>query len=105
ADSEPNNQELQRTRQLSDNGSKQAALDVLIQKAPSFAEAYNQRAILRFQLGELQKAIADCEKVLRLNPCHFGAQVGMAQCYMGLNKPKAALKAFRTAYRLNPDMD
>jgi tetratricopeptide (TPR) repeat protein len=105
ADNEGNNQELQRVRQLRDNDKKLAALDALIAKAPGFAEAYNQRAILNFQVGELQRAITDCEKVLKLNPCHFGAQVGMAQCYMGLNKPRAALKAFRNAYRLNPDLE
>jgi tetratricopeptide (TPR) repeat protein len=105
ADTDANNQELQRARKLHDTAKKRAALDALIKKAPTFAEAYNQRAILNFQVGELQKAILDCEKVLKLNPCHFGAQVGMAQCYMGLNKPRAALKAFRNAYRINPEME
>jgi tetratricopeptide (TPR) repeat protein len=105
ADSEANNQALQRARKLRDNDAKLAALDALVAKAPRFAEAFNQRAILNFQVGELQRAIADCEKVLKLNPCHFGAQVGMAQCYMGLNKPRSALKAFRNAYRINPDME
>src|SRR5262249_26139424 len=105
ADTAPNNQELHRARKLSDNARKKAALDALIKKAPTFAEAYNQRAILHFQVGELQKAIHDCEKVLKLNPCHFGAQVGMAQCYMGLNKPRAALKAFRNAFRINHDRE
>src|SRR5262249_41657624 len=105
ADSDANNQELQRARQMSDNDKKRASLDALIQKAPAFAEAYNQRAILNFQLSEFQKSTSDCEKVINPTPCHFGALVGMAQCYMGLNKPKPALRAFRNAYRINPDME
>jgi tetratricopeptide (TPR) repeat protein len=105
AEGDAHNHELRRVQQMADGDKKRAAFDALIQKAPSFAEAYNQRAILFFQMGELQKSIADCEKVLKLNPYHFGAQVGMAQCYMGLGKPRAALKAFRSAYRLYPGMD
>ena len=31
-----------------------------------------------WELEEWPKAIADCEKVLRLNPYHFGAYSGMA---------------------------
>ena len=32
----------------------------------------------------------------------MGAASGMAQCYMKLKKPRAALKAFRAAFRVNP---
>jgi tetratricopeptide (TPR) repeat protein len=105
ADGDAHSHELRRVQLMADGDKKRAAFDALIQKAPTFAEAYNQRAILFFQSGELHKSIADCERVLKLNPYHFGAQVGMAQCYMRLNKPRAALKAFRSAYRLYPGMD
>ena len=46
---------------------------ILLEKAPRFAEAYNQRTIVYFRIGELAKAVADCEKTLRMNPFHFGA--------------------------------
>ena len=74
-------------------------------EAPRFAEVYNQRAILYFRLGELARAVADCEKVLKLNPYHFGAAGGMAQCFMKLKKPRAALRAFRNAFRVNPGLE
>ena len=64
---------------------------MLIKRAPGFAEAYNQRAILHFRMKEFQKSVADCEKVLKLNPLHFGALGGMAQCYINLRRPRAAL--------------
>jgi tetratricopeptide (TPR) repeat protein len=81
------------------------SFDALLKKAPSFAEAYNQRAILYFRMEDYPKSIADCETVLKLNPWHFGAQSGMAQCYLKQHKPKAALKAFRNALRLNPNLE
>lgn len=105
ADNEANNQELQRLRRLRDPNKALAGFNQLIKKAPRFAEAYNQRAILYFRLEEFQKSIADCERVMKLNPFHFGAQAGMAQCYMKMKKPKAALKAFRGALKINPNLE
>jgi len=105
ADSEANNQELQRLMQLRDADEALEGLGALLRKAPSFAEAYNQRAIVYFRKKEFQKSIADCEKVVQLNPYHFGAYAGMAQCHLNLNKPRAALKAFRNALQINPNMD
>lgn len=104
-DREANNQELQRLRRLRDPQKSLNGLNQLIKKAPRFAEAYNQRAILYFRLEEFQKSIADCERVMKLNPFHFGAQAGMAQCFMKLKKPKAALKAFRAALKINPNLE
>jgi tetratricopeptide (TPR) repeat protein len=105
ADSEAHVQELGRLLALDDPEKTLGGLDELVRKAPGFAEAYNQRAIVQFRLQHYQKSIADCEKAVQLNPCHFGAQAGMAQCYMKLKKPRAALKAFRGALRINPNMD
>jgi tetratricopeptide (TPR) repeat protein len=80
-------------------------LNELVNQTKDYAEAYNQRAVLYFRLGEYHKAIADCEQVLKLNPHHFGAAAGMGQCYVRLKKPRAALRAFRSAYRINPNLD
>jgi tetratricopeptide (TPR) repeat protein len=82
-----------------------AELDDLIRDAPQFAEAINQRAIWFFKRGEFARAVADCEAVLRLNPHHFGAAAGMGQCLLKLNRPRAALRAFRQALAINPDLD
>ena len=81
-----------------------AISDALIASAPAFAEAYNQRAILNFRTGNLAKSILDCEKVLRLNPYHFGAASGMAQSFMKQRKFRAALRTYRRACRLNPNL-
>lgn len=82
-----------------------AELDDLIREAPTFAEAHNQRAIWFFKRGEFIRAIEDCETVLRLNPYHFGAAAGLGQCLLKLNRPQSALRAFRHALAINPDLD
>jgi tetratricopeptide (TPR) repeat protein len=79
-------------------------LNRLIKKAPHFAEAYNQRAILYWQKEDYTRALADCRRTLELNPYHFGAQSGMAQCLLALHRPVEALAAFRKALKINPNL-
>jgi len=105
ADTPDNNLELQRLMRLRDPGRALEAFQALLEKAPKFAEAYNQRAILHFRREEYQKSIKDCQAALKINPHHFGAQAGMGQCYMKLRKPRGALKAFKAALRINPNME
>lgn len=109
ADSADNTKELQRLIRLDIDsvGAPQvvAEFDALIMRAPGFAEAYNQRAIVHFRTGNYAKAILDCEKVLRLNPCHFGAASGLAQCFMKQKKLRAALRSYRRANRIHPHLD
>jgi tetratricopeptide (TPR) repeat protein len=107
-DSEENNRELQRLAKLitdKEYAKALAGLNALAGKCPDFAEVYNQRAILYWRWGEYKNSIADCERTLRLNPVHFGAQAGMAQCFLQLKKPVEALKAFRLAYKTNPGLE
>ena len=80
-------------------------IDALIRESGEYAEAYNQRAVLYYRMGNFQKAIVDLQQVLKLNPHHFGAAAGMGQCYVRLRKPRAALRAFKSAYRINPNLD
>lgn len=97
--------QLQHALQQTDPAASLLALDVLAADAPEFAEAFNQRAILLFRRGEFRRSVEDCKLVLRLNPHHFGAAAGLGQCYLKLKKPRAALRAFRQALDINPDMD
>ena len=99
------NQRLQEAVSDANPTKARAELDELIREAPSFAEAHNQRAIWFFKRGEFARAVEDCETVLRLNPYHFGAAAGMGQCLLKLNRPRAALRAFRQALDINPDLD
>ena len=74
----------------------------LIQLAPNFAEAYNQRAIIYFQQGRFADSVQDCRQVLRRNPYHFGAISGMAECQLRLNRSRDALKTLRQGLKLQP---
>lgn len=104
-DSPAHSDQLYRSLRTRDGEKALASLDALIAQAPRFAEAYNQRAIRHFRLERYDRAAADCEAVLRLNPKHFGAQAGLGQCLLRLRRQRAALRAFRTALRINPHLN
>jgi tetratricopeptide (TPR) repeat protein len=109
ADSPENNAELQRIilMRLDEVGPEviRGDFDALLRKGPRFAEAYNQRGIFHFRCGVYGRAAADCDRALRLNPCHFGAASGLGQCFMKQKKLRAALRSFRRALRINPNLD
>jgi tetratricopeptide (TPR) repeat protein len=109
ADSPANNEELQRLIRLrvGEHSAEEieGAFTALIRKSPRFAEAYNQRAVFHFRRGNYAKAISDCEKVLRLNPFHFGAASGLGQCFLRQKKLRAALRTYRRAARINPNLE
>jgi tetratricopeptide (TPR) repeat protein len=99
------NARLRDAAQNPDPVAARAGLDDLVAENPTFAEAYNQRAIWHFKRGEFARAVQDCEATLRLNPFHFGAAAGMGQCLTKLGKTRAALRAFRTALSINPALE
>ncbi len=107
ADSLEHGEELQRLAALIERKQYRSALiglNRLIKKAPHFAEAYNQRAVLFWQRKQYERSIEDCKRALELNPFHFGAQAGLGQCYEGLLMPVEALQAFRKALKLHPHL-
>lgn len=77
----------------------------IIQASPKTAEAWNQRAITMFAQGDYWHAVCDCRETLDLNPHHFVAAMGMANCYLQLNDGPSALEAFRLSLSINPDLD
>lgn len=106
-DGNDHGEELQRLAQLiADEEYRKAltGLNKLIKKAPSYAEAYNQRAILHWQRKDYERSLQDCQRVLDLNPYHFGAQAGLGQCFLGLHRPVEALASFRKALKINPNL-
>jgi tetratricopeptide (TPR) repeat protein len=77
----------------------------LIHASPWIAEAWCQRGMAHYHLGQYDAAIRDCNQALEINPYHFTAAAGMGQCYLLQDNPVAALEAFRRALRLNPGLE
>lgn len=82
-----------------------ALLDRLIKHAPDYAEAWNQRAIVRYLANDFDGSLHDIEQTLSLEPRHFGALSGRGQVYLQLEDHGRALEAFESALERNPWMD
>ena len=80
-----------------------ALLDKLVADYPDYAEGWNQRATLYYMLGDFDRSIADCGKVLALEPRHFGALSGLAFMLESMDEPELALEALRMVQELNPN--
>ncbi|PNG24292.1 tetratricopeptide repeat protein [Methylocella silvestris] len=77
-------------------------LDRLVAIAPGWAEAWNERATVRFMSEDADGAMADIDKVLRLEPRHFGALMGMGVILQRAGLDKRALEAFEKALAVYP---
>lgn len=77
-------------------------LDQLVTDYPDYAEGWNQRATMYYAVGNYEQSIADCAKVLELEPRHFGALSGRALMYLSLGKRALALKDMATALAIHP---
>ncbi len=76
-----------------------------IEVDPSFAEAYNQRAIASYLLERFEDSIKDCRKTVELMPCHFGAWAGLGHCHAHEGRLEDALESYRHALSINPHLE
>ena len=91
-----------------DDGAPAEALKILdrvIGANPDFAEAWNKRATLYYMMKRDAASLKDIDKVLDLEPRHFGALAGRGMIYQRQKKYTQALAAFRAALKLNPGME
>ena len=77
----------------------------VIARAPNFAEGYNKRATTLYLQGQYDRAIADCETTLELNPHHFACLCGQGLCHLALRQFRQAEACFRKALRLHPRLE
>ena len=80
-------------------------LDQVILRNPDFAEGWNRRATLNYSIDNFAKAMSDIEKVLQLEPRHFGALAGMATILERTGNEEAALDVWMRALDIYPAMD
>ena len=77
-------------------------LDAVITVDPTFAEAYNRRATLRYDRGLQDAALADLNACLQHNPNHFGAWVSAGAVFEDMGADEAALRAYGRALDIYP---
>jgi tetratricopeptide (TPR) repeat protein len=77
-------------------------LDELVARFPQFAEAWNRRASVHWQLGQYDKSMSDCRHALKLNPHHYGALQGQGVCFLKMGELQEACKALRAALNIAP---
>jgi tetratricopeptide (TPR) repeat protein len=84
---------------------KPVALDILdqvIALAPNYIEGWNRRATLHFQMGNYRKSMSDINRVLAIEPRHFGAIAGMATMLEAAGRNELAMRAWQQFLDLYP---
>jgi tetratricopeptide (TPR) repeat protein len=96
---------LQNALALLNAGEAQAALvelDAIVARAPDWSEGWNKRATVLYLLDEYDRSLADIERVLALEPRHFGALAGRGLIHIAREDYGAALEDYRRARAVNP---
>jgi len=86
-------------------GDYATALDIakaLTERAPDYAEGWNQRATIEYILGQYRASLADIAETLKREPRHFGALAGEALVELKLGDRAAALAAIKKALDIHP---
>ncbi|MGH6793875.1 MAG: tetratricopeptide repeat protein [Methylocella sp.] len=105
SDSDTANLLMQRAMVAMQAGNYPLALslfDKLVAWEPDWAEAWNQRATTRFLTGDRDGAMADINRVIKLEPRHFSALAGMGTILQGAGLDKSALEIFKRALGIYP---
>ena len=78
----------------------------IVEIKPDFAEGWNKRATLYYLvlMGRHEESLKDIDRVILIEPRHFGALSGAGLVNMALKRPEDALKAFKRALDANPHM-
>lgn len=96
---------LQQGRDAMESGDMAAAynhLTALTDHAPEFAEGWNARATLFFQMNRYGPSIADIQRVLALEPRHFGALTGLGMMLEEMGLYDEAVDALNLAIEIHP---
>lgn len=77
-------------------------LDGIVAEYPDYAEGWNQRATVNYMLDKLEDSLADIDKVLAIEPRHYGALSGRVLIYLKQGKHAEALKDMIAALAIHP---
>jgi tetratricopeptide (TPR) repeat protein len=76
--------------------------EAIVKDYPDYAEGWNQLATAHYLQGDYTTSLSDIDKVLALEPRHFGALSGRAMIYLKQGKRALALKDMSAASALHP---
>jgi tetratricopeptide (TPR) repeat protein len=76
--------------------------DNIIVTDPNWSEAWNKRATVYFLMSKFSNSLDDINKVLSIEPRHFGALSGQARIYIKLQKYEKAIKSIERALIFHP---
>ena len=79
--------------------------DLVIARAPHFAEGWNKRATVRYLAKSYRGSIEDCRETLARNPRHFGALSGQGLCHLALGEHREAAALFRRAIAVHRHLE
>ncbi|WP_162408891.1 tetratricopeptide repeat protein [Acuticoccus sediminis] len=80
-------------------------LDGVVRLKPDFAEGWNRRATVNFLAGNYGRSIADIEQVLKREPRHWGALVGLSVILVSLDQKARAVEVMTRALEIHPYLD
>ena len=76
----------------------------VINKDPSWAEAWNKRATVLYMIGNYEESQNDINKVLNLEKRHFGALAGQGLVNIQLKNYEKAIESYEKAQEIYPAM-
>ena len=76
--------------------------DNIIVTDPKWSEAWNKRATVYFLMSQFKDSLDDIDKVLNIEPRHFGALSGQARIFLKLQKYEKAIKSIERALKFYP---
>ncbi len=77
-------------------------LNELLEIWPKFGEAWYQRGIVDYCLGEYDLALNCARQAVSCNPFHFAVHTLRGRCCLELDQPLVALRYFRHSFAINP---
>ncbi len=83
-------------------GAAKHLLDGIVAAYPDYAEGWNQRATIEYELGDMDASLADIAVTLALEPRHFGALSGRVLIYLKEGRHADALKDMIAALAIHP---